>query len=84
MALIRAAWLVLEKWMTPSLFEGLAALDETAYCVELGERAGPLLKQHWDSFITPDDFAWLAKTGINAVRIPIVLLLLLNYSLLTQ
>ncbi|MDP2179915.1 glycoside hydrolase family 5 protein [Methylicorpusculum sp.] len=64
-------WLVLEKWMTPSLFEGLEALDETAYCVELGERAGPLLKQHWNSFITRDDFAWLAKTGINAVRIPV-------------
>ena len=23
------SWLVLEKWMVPSLFEGLAATDET-------------------------------------------------------
>ena len=30
-------WLVLEKWITPSLFEGLKATDETSYCVELGE-----------------------------------------------
>ena len=32
-------WLVLEKWMTPSLFEGLAATDETTYCAELGGAA---------------------------------------------
>ncbi len=64
-------WLVLEKWMTPSLFEGLQATDETSYCVELGARAEQSLKEHWATFITSEDFAWLAKTGINAVRIPI-------------
>ena len=32
-------WLVLEKWMTPSLFEGLAATDETTWCAELGRDA---------------------------------------------
>ncbi|MGR8930489.1 MAG: glycoside hydrolase family 5 protein [Gammaproteobacteria bacterium] len=65
------AWLVLEKWMTPSLFDGMAARDETSWCVELGEKAEPRLKQHWQRFITRDDFAWLAETGINAVRIPV-------------
>lgn len=64
-------WLVLEKWITPSVFEGLAATDETTYCVELGERADAILKQHWHSYITRDDFAWLAKIGINAVRLPV-------------
>jgi len=29
------------------------------------------LKQHWHTFITEDDFIWLANTGINAVRIPV-------------
>jgi len=33
-------WLVLEKWMTPSLFEGLSATDETTWCAELGRRGG--------------------------------------------
>ena len=28
-------WLVLEKWMTPSVFEGLQATDETTWCAEL-------------------------------------------------
>jgi glucan 1,3-beta-glucosidase len=64
-------WLVLEKWMTPSLFEGLQAVDETSFCVELGSRAEQILKNHWQTFITHDDFLWLAKTGINAVRIPV-------------
>ncbi|MGZ8225336.1 MAG: glycoside hydrolase family 5 protein [Methylococcaceae bacterium] len=64
-------WLVLEKWITPSLFEGLEAKDETSFCVELGAEAESRLKSHWDTFITRDDFAWLAKRGINAVRIPV-------------
>jgi glucan 1,3-beta-glucosidase len=65
------AWLVLEKWMTPSLFEGLNATDETTYCAELGAQAKERLQHHWQTFITRDDFAWLAGIGINAVRIPI-------------
>lgn len=64
-------WLVLEKWMTPSLFDGLAATDETTWCAELGADAAPRLRAHWDSFITREDFAWLAGVGINAVRIPV-------------
>lgn len=64
-------WLVLEKWMTPSLFAGLQATDETSYCVELGLDAEPILKNHWQTFITREDFLWLAKIGINAVRIPV-------------
>ena len=64
-------WLVLEKWMTPSLFEGLEATDETTWCAELGDKADVILKAHWNSFITCDDFQWLAERGLNAVRIPV-------------
>lgn len=65
-------WLVLEKWITPSLFEGLAARDETTFCTELGiQVATKRLHQHWNTFITKDDFQWLASVGINAVRIPV-------------
>lgn len=65
------SWLVLEKWMVPSLFEGLAATDETTWCAELGPAAAERLKRHWDSFITREDFAWIAMHGLNAVRIPL-------------
>ncbi len=64
-------WLVLEKWMTPSLFAGLAATDETRWCVELDAAAAPRLREHWRRFITRDDLAWLADRGINAVRLPL-------------
>lgn len=64
-------WLVLEKWMTPSLFEGLQATDETTWCAELGSAAAEKLRAHWHSFITREDFAWLAGIGINTVRIPV-------------
>ncbi len=65
-------WLVLEKWITPSLFAGLTATDETSYCVELGEaEATRRLQHHWNTFITRDDFVWLAQAGINAVRLPV-------------
>ena len=65
-------WLVLEKWITPSLFEGLQATDETSYCVELGEvEATRRLHHHWNTFITRDDFVWLQRAGINAVRLPV-------------
>ncbi|MBI5520490.1 MAG: cellulase family glycosylhydrolase [Desulfovibrio sp.] len=64
-------WLVLEKWMAPSLFEGLEATDETTWCAELGEKAPERLRAHWNSFITREDFAWLAGVGVNAVRIPV-------------
>jgi len=65
-------WLVLEKWITPSVFEGLAARDETAFCTELGvDAATKRLHRHWSTFVTKDDFEWLASVGVNAVRLPI-------------
>ncbi|MGB3510211.1 MAG: cellulase family glycosylhydrolase [Microcoleaceae cyanobacterium] len=64
-------WLVLEKWMTPSLFVGLEAEDETSFCRELGENAEQILRQHWETFITAEDIQWLSDIGINAVRIPV-------------
>jgi glucan 1,3-beta-glucosidase len=63
-------WLLLEKWMAPSLFAGLEATDETTWCAELGAAAAARLRAHWEGFITREDFAWLAERGINAVRIP--------------
>lgn len=33
--------------------------------------ARALLEKHWDTFIGPADFAYLAGIGINTVRLPI-------------
>jgi glucan 1,3-beta-glucosidase len=65
-------WLLLEKWMTPKLFEGLNAQDEYSFCLDLGKKeAKKRLEKHWQSFITKKDFTWIKKNGLNAVRIPV-------------
>ena len=66
-------WLVLEKWMTPSLFKGTDATDETSWCARVGqgEVGKRRLREHWDTFITEEDFLWIASRGLNAVRIPV-------------
>jgi len=64
-------WLVLERWMTPSLFQGMAVLDEMRFCESADDAARRRLREHRNTFITEADFHWLAERGINAVRIPI-------------
>lgn len=65
-------WLVLEKWMTPSLFAGIVAADEYGLCQELGPNKAPkLLDTHRANFITEADFAWIAKHGLSAIRLPV-------------
>lgn len=62
-------WLVLEKWMTPKLFEGTEAEDEYTFMMTSG--AEEKLRQHHDEFITEEDFQWMSQNGVNSVRIPV-------------
>lgn len=62
-------WLVLEKWMTPSLFAGTNVIDEYTFMHTRG--ATEKLRQHRATFITEDDFKWLRDNGLNALRLPI-------------
>lgn len=64
-------WLVLERWMTPSVFKGTAAEDEYTLCSANDPDVRNRLRQHRDSFITEKDFAWIANAGYNAVRLPV-------------
>lgn len=65
-------WLVLEKWMSPALFTGTEAEDETQLCTVLDPTARrERLTAHRDSYVTERDFAYLANHGIEAVRIPV-------------
>ncbi|KAJ5179509.1 Glycoside hydrolase superfamily [Penicillium capsulatum] len=67
-------WLVLEPWITPSIFEsaGGAAVDEWTLCETLGsEKCREVLSKHWSSFVGQDDFNQIAAAGMNHVRIPI-------------
>ena len=51
-------WLVLEKWMSPALFEGTKAEDEDALCRELPQTGASIerLTAHRGSYITREDF----------------------------
>lgn len=65
-------WLVLEKWMLPELFEGTGAEDEIwlnrkMNSAELKEK----MKEHRDTFITEQDFAFIKEQGIWLLRIPV-------------
>lgn len=64
-------WLVLEKWMTPSLFKGMDAVDEFTFCERMKPAQRRKLRKFRESFVTLKDFEWLAERGIEAVRIPV-------------
>ncbi|KAF9507649.1 glycoside hydrolase family 5 protein [Hydnum rufescens UP504] len=68
-------WLVLEPWITPSLFDSTGnpkIVDEWTFG-ELQDQhvAARVLHHHWSTFYTEDDFIAIAKAGLNHVRIPI-------------
>ena len=62
-------WLVLERWLTPSVFAGTDALDEFTLMAE--PDAADRLQRHRQSFITADDFTWIADHGLDLVRLPV-------------
>ncbi|KAL1738177.1 glycoside hydrolase superfamily, partial [Schizophyllum fasciatum] len=68
-------WLVLEPWITPSLFDATgndAIVDEYTFCAyQSRDVAASALYNHWNTFITEDDFAQIAAAGLNHVRLPI-------------
>ncbi|KAI0094429.1 exo-beta-1,3-glucanase [Irpex rosettiformis] len=68
-------WLVLEPWITPSLFDNTGnpnIVDEWTFG-QLQDRNTALntLTQHWNTWITESDLAAIAAAGLNHVRIPI-------------
>ncbi|KAF2758595.1 glycoside hydrolase [Pseudovirgaria hyperparasitica] len=69
-------WLVLEPWITPSIFEQFSpaeVVDEYTLNQKLGTQRAhdEVLKPHWDSWVTFEDFKRIKDYGFNVVRIPI-------------
>lgn len=65
---------MLESWITPSIFEaaGHSLVDEYTLCQVLGkDEAKARLQNHWNTFVTEDDFLSIAQAGMNHVRIPV-------------
>ena len=65
-------WLVLEKWMSPAIFEGTTAEDEYYLPRQLSkETYEARIKIHRAEYITERDFLHIKALNLNSVRIPI-------------
>ena len=73
-------WMVLEPWITPSLFyqflggnETSVAMDHYSFCQVLGpEEGNKQLKRHWESWVTEEIIQDLASSGaVNSLRVPV-------------
>ncbi|KAJ7637744.1 glycoside hydrolase family 5 protein [Mycena polygramma] len=68
-------WFVLEPWITPSIFQNTgndAIVDEYTFgAMQDSATALGVLQNHWETWITEDDFVAIAAAGLNHVRIPV-------------
>lgn len=62
-------WLLVERWMTPGLFKDTNAQDEYSFMkTEIGALR---IEEHRKTFITEEDWRWLASHAITHVRLPV-------------
>lgn len=65
-------WLVLEKWMSPALFDGTTAEDEYYLPTQLSpEVYEAKIQVHRSEYITERDFIAIKAMGLDTVRIPV-------------
>lgn len=73
-------WMVLEPWITPSLFYQFLGKDETSaatdiynFCKVLGKEEGNRqLKRHWNTWVTEEIIVELKESGaVNSLRLPV-------------
>ena len=66
------AWLVLEKWMAPRLFDRTPSEDEYYLAQDMDPAVyEEKIRNHRAEFITEGDFVKIAAAGFNVVRIPV-------------
>ncbi|PWN27962.1 glycoside hydrolase [Jaminaea rosea] len=71
------AWFVQEGWMQGNFMSCATQSSEYGLVSGFGTSANGLksaqyyLEEHWDTWITEDDFKYLQSKGVNTVRIPI-------------
>ena len=73
-------WLVTEPYITPSLYNNatsmnrgnISIVDEYTLCFALGyNKSLSILSEHFETWITEDDFQEISESGFNLVRLPI-------------
>lgn len=67
-----AGWFILEPWVTPSLFAATGATNDAELQQILGPAAyNERIREHYETFISENDFKRISAMGLNAVRIPL-------------
>ncbi|ORY27801.1 putative glucan 1,3-beta-glucosidase [Naematelia encephala] len=68
-------WLVLEPWITPSLFASKPpwVVDEWTYGQYMASKTEPLaeIRNHWNTWLSFVELENIAAVGLNTIRIPI-------------
>jgi glucan 1,3-beta-glucosidase len=73
-------WMVLEPWITPSMFYQFLGQDETStatdiysFCKVLGKEEGnKQLRRHWKTWVTEEIIVKLKESGaVNSLRLPV-------------
>ncbi|MBQ8093390.1 MAG: cellulase family glycosylhydrolase [Clostridia bacterium] len=65
-------WLVLEKWMSPAIFKSTGTEDETWLNRKMkASELAAVMKEHRDTYVTEQDFRFIAESGLNMVRLPV-------------
>ncbi|WWD16555.1 hypothetical protein CI109_100982 [Kwoniella shandongensis] len=66
------SWFALERWICPEVFREAAQPGQSDWDVaRSGDHAKRILEEHWDTWVTEEDFRWIAERGFNSVRLPI-------------
>ena len=67
-----SGWFIPEPWVTPSLFAATGASNDAELQQALGATVyNEHIRQHYETFISEDDFRRMAAVGLNAVRLPV-------------
>ena len=65
---------MLESWIADRPFREAHPPRQSDLDIARGTHAREILQDHWRNWIIDSDWAWLAETGINTVRIPVSLM----------
>ncbi|THZ15027.1 hypothetical protein D6C90_10130 [Aureobasidium pullulans] len=60
-----------DQYFWDSYVNGTEVTDEWHFCKTLGDQCGPVLEEHYSTYITTETIDKLAKVGVNFLRIPI-------------
>lgn len=66
------SWFVTEEWLATKLYAAVAVDPKGSdFDLARGKNAKAAMEQHWDTWMTDDDWTWIRDRGFNSVRLPV-------------